>query len=259
MGRYSRHAKPYTVITGAGRPGFVKEFYADTEGAWPVIAEQNPTGLRHWDQLNRDFAAFQYALVDPETGQCSAVGSSIPLLWEGDLQDLPEEGWDWAITTGITGSEAGLAPNMLCALSITVPIASRGRGVSYHAVRAMCALAGAHGFSDLIVPARPSLKHRYPLIPIERYMWWTTAEGLPFDPWLRVHARLGGRVIKACPRSETTIAPVADFEKWTGMVFPESGSYVVPDGIVPVEIDRATGLGTYIEPNVWMHHDVRAT
>ena len=74
----------------------------------------------------------------------------------------------------------------------------------------------------------------------------------------RVHARLGGRMIKPCPRSETTIAPIADFEKWTGMAFPESGSYIVPDGMVPVEIDWESGLGTYIEPNVWMHHALSA-
>jgi len=256
----SRNApQSYTVVTGAGRPGFVDEFSSAVPDSWPVIANQNPTASRYWDQLNRDFAEFQFALADPETGTYVAVGSSIPVLWEGGLADLPEEGWDWAITAGIAGGEAGRGPNMLCALSITIPVQLRGKGVSYNAVRAMCGIAGAHGFGDLIVPARPTLKHRYPLIPIDRYMWWTTAEGLPFDPWLRVHARLGGRIIKSCPRSETTIAPIADFEKWTGMVFPESGSYVVPDGIVPVEIDRDTGLGTYVEPNVWMHHDLRAT
>jgi len=251
--------QPYTVVTGAGRPNYVQEFYADTDGAWPVIANQNPTASRYWEQLNRDFAEFQFALADLATGAYVAVGSCIPVLWEGDLADLPDEGWDWAMVEGISGGETGRAPNMLCALSITVPLRSRGRGVSYYAVRAMCGIARAHGFRDLIVPARPTLKHRYPLTPISRYITWTTDEGLLFDPWLRVHARLGGRIIKPCPRSETTIAPIADFEKWTGMKFPDSGSYIVPDGMAPVEIDRETGLGTYVEPNVWMHHDLRAT
>jgi hypothetical protein len=259
MDHVDAYSQLYTVVTGAGRPNYVQEFCADLEGAWPVIANQNPNSGKYWGPLTRGFAEFQFALADPATGAYVAVGSSIPVLWEGDLADLPEEGWDWAMVEGITGGEAGRTPNMLCALSITIPLRSRGKGISYHAVRAMCDIARAQGFRDLIVPTRPSLKHRYPLTPIARYVTWTTNEGLPFDPWLRVHARLGGRIIKPCPRSETTIAPIADFEKWTGMVFPESGSYIVRDGMVPVEIDRESGLGTYIEPNVWMHHDLSAT
>ena len=60
-------------------------------------------------------------------------------------------------------------------------------------------IALEHGFSDLVAPVRPTLKTRYPLTPIERYVGWTTAEGLPFDPWLRVHARAGAELVRVCP------------------------------------------------------------
>jgi hypothetical protein len=43
-------------------------------------------------------------------------------------------------------------------------------------------------------------------------------------------------------------------EEWAGMSFPESGSYVVPGALVPVEIDRERDEGLYVEPNVWMVH-----
>ena len=49
---------------------------------------------------------------------------------------------------------------------------------------------------------------------------------------------------------------VAEWEEWTGMAFPESGDYVVPSALVPVQIDRERDEGRYIEPNVWMRHDV---
>jgi hypothetical protein len=42
------------------------------------------------------------------------------------------------------------------------------------------------------------------------------------------------------------------------MVFPDSGPYVVPGALVPVEIDRVTDQGVYIEPNVWMVHHTEA-
>jgi hypothetical protein len=92
---------------------------------------------------------------------------------------------------------------------------------------------------------------------MERYVTWTVADGAPFDPWLRVHWRLGGRIVGLCPESMRIIAPVADWEGWTGMRLPDSGRYVVPDALVPIEIDRERNLGLYVEPNVWVHHDLR--
>ena len=47
---------------------------------------------------------------------------------------------------------------------------------------------------------------------------------------------------------------VADWEGWTGMAFPDSGSYVVPDALNLVEIDREADRGTYVEENLWMRH-----
>jgi hypothetical protein len=38
------------------------------------------------------------------------------------------------------------------------------------------------------------------------------------------------------------------------MRFPESGAYVVPHALVPVEIDREREVGRYVEPNLWMEH-----
>lgn len=50
---------------------------------------------------------------------------------------------------------------------------------------------------------------------------------------------------------------IAEWEKWTGIKFAESGRYVIPGALVPIEIDLENNLGTYIEPNVWMVHELR--
>ena len=47
---------------------------------------------------------------------------------------------------------------------------------------------------------------------------------------------------------------VADWEAWTGMAFPESGSYVFPGGLASLAINRDNDLGSYWEPNVWLIH-----
>ncbi len=47
---------------------------------------------------------------------------------------------------------------------------------------------------------------------------------------------------------------VAQWEEWTGMRFPDSGVYVIPDGLSTLRIDLGDDSGTYVEPNVWMQH-----
>jgi hypothetical protein len=120
----------------------------------------------------------------------------------------------------------------------------------------MVAIARRHGLEALIAPVRPSLKERYPLVPVERYAGWRREDGLPFDPWIRVHERAGGTILKPEPRSLRITGTVAEWEEWTEMQFPESGEYVFPGGLSTVEIDREADAGRYWEPNVWMRHAV---
>jgi len=102
---------------------------------------------------------------------------------------------------------------------------------------------------------RPTWKERHPLVPLEEYMHWTREDGLPFDPWIRLHARLGAEILTVAERSLDITGSVAAWESWTGMPFPEDGDYVVPGGLVPVRFED--GVGRYVEPNVWMRHEPR--
>jgi GNAT superfamily N-acetyltransferase len=132
----------------------------------------------------------------------------------------------------------------------------RGRGLSRVMIGAMRDIAKRHGFKTLIAPVRPSLKERYPLTPIENYIRWTANGGHPFDPWMRVHHQLGADILKPLPRSLRITGTVGEWEEWTEMSFPESGTYVFPHGLAPLGIDRDDDRGRYWEPNVWMRHPV---
>ena len=72
----------------------------------------------------------------------------------------------------------------------------QGRGLSRFIIEAMAAAGRAAGLGPLIAPVRPSWKDRYPLIPIAAYAAWRRHDGLPFDQWMRVHARLGAAVLR---------------------------------------------------------------
>jgi hypothetical protein len=92
------------------------------------------------------------------------------------------------------------------------------------------------------------------LIPIERYVEWRRDDGSHFDPWIRAHERLGGVIVGPCRDSMLIQAPVADWQEWTGMQFPEDGVYIVPRMLAPLDVHE--GVGTHVEPNVWMRHVV---
>ena len=142
------------------------------------------------------------------------------------------------------------------AVAILVDPDHQRKGLSRLMLEHMRGLARERGW-ELVAPVRPSLKERYPLTPIERYAAWRSADGLLFDPWLRAHERLGAEVIGIAESSLLAEGTVAELEEWTGLEFPESGSYIVPGALVPVEIDRERDVGVYREPNVWMRHPLK--
>ena len=174
----------------------------------------------------------------------------VPVRWDGTVEDLPA-GIDGAIARGFDEEGA----DVLCALLIVVPGDLQGRGLSAEALRAMVEIARSNDLGGLIAPVRPNWKDRYPLVPIERYAAWRREDGLLFDPWMRVHERAGGTVLKPEPQSLRITGTVAEWEEWTQMPFPESGEYVFPDGLATLEIDRERDAGRYWEPNVWMVHE----
>ncbi len=152
-----------------------------------------------------------------------AEGHSIPSAWDGTIEGLPA-GIDAAIAGGVRLPGTGERPTALCALAIEIRPSRQGAGLSSRMVQAMAALGAAHGLGHLIAPVRPSWKERYPLTPIERYARWRRPDGLPFDPWMRVHARLGGEVLRPEPRSLQITGTVVSGSPGRDLRFPRAGS-----------------------------------
>jgi hypothetical protein len=196
------------------------------------------------------YAAFQFALV--EGGEIVARCGSLPVAWDGTVDDLPE-GMDDAILRTVEGKE----PTALMALMIVIPGTQRGRRISTDGLQAMMEIARRHGLHPLIAPVRPTLKEQYPLVPIERYVEWRREDGLAFDPWIRIHERIGGRILRTARRSVHISGTVREWEEWTEMEFPESGEYWFPHGLAPLAVDREHDHCEYWEPNVWMVHEVQ--
>jgi hypothetical protein len=244
------------LVTAAGRPDLVEQMLRLGASPWPAFLEHDAVVNQHWRLLYELAPDYQFALLDEETGSPAAMGNSIPIRWDGDSATLPPRGIDAVLEDGAACLREGAAPTAVSALMVVVAPDRLGKGVSAIAVRAMKEVVGCHGLPDLVAPVRPTDKHRYPLVPMERYIHWRRDDGLPVDPWIRVHERIGGEILGTAPAAMRVTGTVSDWEGWTGMAFPETGSYVVPGALVPVEIDRERDLGDYREPACWMRHRI---
>lgn len=248
----------YQLVTAKDTPNF-SELAGDIlkQGFAKFLVSPNPSGEQNINALLcKLYPEFQYGLVESSTQRMVAVGFSVPLTWEGNFQNLPNEGWDWAYEKAISDHAEGSNPTLLCALSINVSPEYRGKSISGNMIKFMGEIAKFHKLGWLIVPARPTLKHLYPLIPIEHYVNWQNDAGLPFDPWLRTHIKQGAKIIKICDQAMTIIDSITRWETRADMRFPETGDYIVPQALVPIRIDYASNQGTYIEPNVWLYYEL---
>ena len=238
--------------TRVERPGKLPHTASLERGIWPEFMYHDAVLERLFDRVISEYAEFQFYAWDDERDEVVGGGNAIPTTWDGAAATLLDDGVDGVVEARF--ADDAPPANVLCALQILIAPEYRGQALSSRMIQRMAEIGRAHGLDTLIAPVRPNLKHSYPLTPIERYVEWRRPDGMLLDPWLRTHERLGAEIAKVAPESMRIPGTVAQWEEWTELAFPESGSYVVPGALVPVAIDRESDAGLYIEPNVWMVH-----
>ncbi len=242
----------FTVSTLDRRPELRDRIDQLSAGSWPRFLLHG--NVSRWHLLFDAFPRYQILLCGP-AGELIAAGHTVPLVWDGSPSDLPST-IDDVLLRAESDAERGRKPDSLSALAAMVDAGHRGCGLSGILVEEMRALARCLSCGSLIAPVRPTWKSRYPLAPFERYVDWERADGSPFDPWIRVHRRLGAVPLCVAPNTLTVEGSVGEWEEWTGMEFPETGPYIVPGALQPVSIDRERDLGRYEDPNLWMLHPI---
>ena len=251
LGLQPRHR----LVSLAERPDLIDPSDRFNGSVWPRFMLESPVANGLFGRCFSDWPELQFVQLDAED-RIVSTNNCMPLAWDGTDDGLPD-GWEDQVIRSVADHDAGRAPNTLGAMQIVVDPAIRGGGHAGTMLLAMRAAARQAGWTALIACVRPTLKPRYPLTPIERYARWTREDGEPFDPWIRLHARLGGRIVRASPRSMTMRGTVAQWQDWTGLAFPDSGPYVIEGATSPLTIDRERDEGVYHDQNVWMVHDLR--
>lgn len=223
---------------------------------WPRFMHQDPIGDLYYADPVTAYPEFVLVAVDRDRpDRLVAKGYSIPFTWSYDpTESLPEDGWDGVIVSAALDRLAGRRGNLVSALEISVRSDDRGQGLSGLMLAAMRDNAAALGFPSLVAPVRPSGKYLRPDLSIEDYAALCRDDGLPVDPWLRVHVRAGGTIVGVSARAMTIAGSTAQWRAWTGLPFDTTGPVTVPEALIPVYCDVTHDYAVYCEPCVWVHH-----
>jgi hypothetical protein len=236
------------IHTLAERPDLMDVFW-DLETSWPEFMKHDPIGNAYYASVDQ-FAEYVLLCLDP-SGRIVAKAYSVP--FQLPEEPLPDAGWDFAIRSGLLTRLWGEEPNACSAAEICIEPALQGRGLSGGIVRALRDNAARLGHAELLAPVRPNGKtdiHE----PMADYAFRTRDDGLPVDPWLRVHVRAGGRIDRVAARSMVIPGTVEVWREWTGLPSDRTGPVDVPGALAPVMSDAEHGTAVYVEPNVWVRH-----
>ncbi|MDT6984361.1 N-acetyltransferase [Streptomyces lusitanus] len=243
----------FTIMSLAERPDRWPAV-RDMADSWPVFVTEDLVGAACFPRIAAELPAY-VLFAEDEDGEVVATAHSVPFALRAPGRGgLPARGWDQVLTWAFADLRAGVRPDTVSAVAVTVAPHAQGRGLSALMLTAMRDNARAHGFGEVVAPVRPSAKHLQPRTPVEEYVRRMRPDGLPEDPWMRVHARAGATVERVAPASMTVSASLEQWRRWTGLPFDTDGPVEVPGALVPVHCDVAGGHAVYVEPNVWMRH-----
>lgn len=240
------------IVSNSSRPDLQGPAQAALRDGWPgfVLRGQVPRECR--DAVAAYFPRYDVLLLDDDS--VLARATAVALRWDGTSDGLPDGGYDGALVAAVTEHESGIVPDTLCVVAATVRADRTGGGLAGEVLTGLRERAAEDGLTRMVVPVRPTLKATYPLTSMADFQHWTREDGLHLDPWVRTHQRLGATILGPAPRSMVVTGTVAEWERWTGMVFPQTGRYVVAGGLDLVTIDRERDQGVYEETNLWMRH-----
>ncbi|MFD0367903.1 N-acetyltransferase [Streptomyces sp. NPDC127114] len=255
------------ITTLAERPELAGPLWG-MKDLWPEFMMYDPVGWANVGRIVADFPEYVLVATDGPTepatddvhphGKVVARALSVPFALQAEGRgELPDTGWDQILLWAFSDLRHGRKPDTVSAIEITVDTSALGKGLSGRMLAAMRDNAARLGFSEVVAPVRPNAKHLEPEASIHEYAFRTRAsDGLPHDPWLRVHVRAGATIEKVAPASMTVSGSVEQWRAWTGKPFDTDGPVEVDGALVPVHCEASRGYGVYVEPNVWVRHRI---
>ncbi|MFN0217345.1 MAG: transferase [Hyphomicrobium sp.] len=245
----------FALMNCRANPELLSASIALEDEAWDRVAYLDHTKSHHtfYHRMDSEFAEYRLSLFDTVTGEVVATGVCLPINLPA-LEELPEEGWDWAVKTAF--SQIGCRTTSMVALSVSVSPRHRKLGLARDVINAIRQLARMHECVELVVPVRPTSKSRHQETSMNEYLRWRDDRGRVFDPWLRSHLSVGGQMLSICHHSMLVVQPLEFWREWVREDFVRSGKYNLDGGLTQLDVDVAANVGRYAEPNIWVRHQI---
>ncbi len=224
----------------------IEQLHAST---WPIFLKKDIYLKKYWKRLYKEYSSFQFGILS-SNGELVAAGNTIPIYWDKTKNNLPSS-WSRALEMGL---EPNNNANTLFTLVGVVSEKYRNVGLSYEIIKCMQNIAKTFNYERVLIPVRPALKSKFPLLDLKNYYKKLNDKGDIFDPWFRVHKKMGGEVVRFCENSQYIKATVEDWEKWTGETFSSSDIYIIKGGHTPLKINIDKNIGEYYDTAVWITH-----
>ena len=222
--------------------------------AFPPITQASLVIQQNWPRLEQYFPETQLYMID-DSGDIMGLMNTIPLHWDQPMTELPDDGWDWMMTKGISDNKSNITSNTLGGLQVIIPKHNQGKGYSKLIIVQMKALVQVIGYKHFIIPIRPTFKPKHPEMDMAAYIKLKEGDKI-YDPWIRTHVSSGAEIIKVCSNSMNVQGDLAFWKGIIGSKIEESGWYRVAGALNLVKIDVEGDRGEYREDNAWIRYEV---
>lgn len=149
------------VVTTGERHDLDDEARAALHPTWPKFLFHDPVTPQYIERVEEYFPYYDVMLLDQ--GHVVAGAWAVPLRWNGQVNGLPDHGYEGALINSVTEHEIGEPPDTLCLMAAVVHADRQGMGLAGQALRALRERAVDTGLRHMIAPVRPALESRYPI------------------------------------------------------------------------------------------------
>jgi hypothetical protein len=222
-------------------------------GGWPEFMRHNRVSEAYFARTLETFPA---TCLTATCGGRPIADAQAVQFSRRNRPAFPAGGWEQAVVWAFSDAHRGIEPDVACALNISVSREFQGDGVAALVLAALREATADLGLTALDAPVRPTHKHLEPNMPMYEYVTRVRPDRLPSDPWLRTHVRAGGRIAGIAPASWVIAGSLDEWRSWTGLPFDRNAPVEVPGALVPVDCMVEAERAVYVEPNVWVRHEL---
>ena len=240
------------IVTLKENPGLLDRIGELEDEAFARWLNEDPTWQEAFPKILETFPEYQLFFLDSDTDTLLAASNQVPFYWDEKVENLPR--YQQMLLDCVTDQEKGIKPNSVCGIMAIVPEKYQGTGLGNEIFTAAMELVKEQGLKHAMCDLRPILKHLYPTVTLADYMTWKDSKGRPIDPWARTSGDLKAEYLGIAPNAIVTEASVAQWEEWTGLIFPQSGEYVIPEGHQLLKVDVENNVAIYAEDHLWFEY-----